>query len=82
MRSVRPARGDLRFQAFEEGAVVGRGQADDDSGEIRVARQQPEHGLDEEVDALLLAHPAEDADAIFSRQSRLGEGFSRSAGGR
>ena len=41
----------------------------------RIVRQQPQHRRDEKIDALLLADPAEDADAIFARQPGLGEAF-------
>ena len=66
--------GDFALEPVDESCVVRGDQADDDGGEIGISGQEPQHGGDEKVDALLLAHPAEYADPIFARQPGRGEG--------
>ena len=70
----KPGRRDPLLQIIGERTLLHRDLADDDRSEIRIARQQPAHRIDENICALLCAHPAEAADGVAARQSGLSEG--------
>ncbi len=80
MRECKSGRLDAFFQIVGKRRLLHRYRADDDGGEIGIARQQPAHRLDEHIGAFLRAHPAEAADRVTARQSGFRE--SRRAIGR
>ena len=72
-RALQPGGLDLLFQSIGKTLLLRHDGADDDGGEIGIARQQPAHRLDEHIRALLRAHPAEAADRVTARQFRFGK---------
>jgi hypothetical protein len=73
--------GDAALQIGDEAGLLPRHQAGDDGGPVRVLRQQADHRLDEKIGALLMAHPAEDADAVTAGQAALRPGGVAVGGG-
>ena len=69
MRSLKPAAAIRCLSFSDKRHIVDRDVADDDGGEVGIFRQKPAHGLDEEIAALLAAHPSERPDPVFARQA-------------
>ena len=70
MRFVRPCLGDAALEIAGEGLMLDRHAAGHHRRPVGEFRQQRDHGVDEQVGALLVADAAEAADGVRARAGR------------